>query len=106
MYNIGTATSGIEELVVMLRDNTGTNTYTGKLKDPTNPDSTFWTDAYRAQVPDYDQVLGGDSGYINSEDGVFMMTAREFYVYFDSIQVALDMGDQYKEYWYDKDGDN
>ena len=54
MYNIGTATSGIEELVVMLRDNTGTNTYTGKLKDPTNPDSTFWTDAYRAQVPDYD----------------------------------------------------
>ena len=48
MYSTTTPITGIEELVVMVRDNSGTNTYTGKLKDPTNPDSTYWTDAYRA----------------------------------------------------------
>ena len=54
MYSTTTPITGIEELVVMLRDNTGTNTYTGKLKDPTDPYSTYWTDASRAELPDYD----------------------------------------------------
>lgn len=34
-----------------------------------------------------------------------MMTSREFYAYFDNLQVALKY-DAYQSYWYDKDGDD
>jgi len=40
--------NGIKELVVMLRDPTGSNSYTGKLANPQDPAGTFWTDNYRA----------------------------------------------------------
>jgi len=43
--------NGLKELVVMLRDNSGSNTYTGQLKNPDDPAGTWWTDDYRAQVP-------------------------------------------------------
>jgi hypothetical protein len=40
--------NGIKELVVMLRDPTGSNSYTGALANPADPDGTWWTDNYRA----------------------------------------------------------
>jgi len=38
----------IKETVVMLRDPTGSNTYSGLLANPLDPDGSWWTDNYRA----------------------------------------------------------
>ena len=50
-------------------------------------------------------MIKGNDGFQNSQDGVFMMTSREFESYFADIQFAMKL-DNYESYWYDKEGDD
>lgn len=76
-----------------------------------NPASDYWFKS--PSYPDMiKQVLNGEQNFIGNKNeiegdkGVFMMTAKEFFNAFQSIQIAHDHKQRsYIRSWYDVDGD-